>query len=139
VQTSRQRSTRTQKPTAAPFSTAAAKLIEQIQAEARTKLLEELSAKDAIVVLHGFDADTKRVRVSGDSLRVTDEKGNRVTMHRRHVIPDSWRDSDTMLAIWHPARWTGEEVHIDAIGREWVRDIPPHICDDFGDLVEVSA
>lgn len=138
MHTSIQRSTRTRKPAAATLSATAAKLIEQIQAEARTKLLEELSAKDGIVVLHSFDPDTKHVRVSGDSLRVTDEKGSRVTMHRRHVIPDSWRDSDTMLALWHPARWTGEEVHIDATGREWVRDIRAHICDDFGNLVQVA-
>lgn len=138
MHTSTQRSTRTRKPAATPLSTTAAKLIEQIQAEARDKLLTELSAKDAIVVLHGFDVKTKRVRVRGDTLRVSDDLGNEVRMYRSYEEPESWRKSEYMVGHWHPARWYGSQTMVDGNGIEWTRELHIHICDDFGNLVQVA-
>jgi hypothetical protein len=128
---------RSSKQAAAPFSPAAANLIAQVQAEAREQLLNELSAKDTIVVLHGFDAETKRVRVDGSSINIRDAKGNYVGLHRHHGEPASWVGKDYMAGHWHPSRWYGRQTLVDASGTEWVREFNPHVCDDFGNLVEV--
>jgi hypothetical protein len=136
------RPTRAHKPaasTANPFSASAAKLIKQIQAEAREALLAELSAKDAITVLHGFDDVTKQATVTSEHLDVIDVIGNSVHLKRRHVIPDSWRDQPHMLEYWRPDFWRGELTFVDARGRKWVRELAPMVCDDFGNLVEVAA
>lgn len=138
MQTSRQRSTRTQQPTASPLSPAAAKLIQQIQAEARTKLLEELSAKDAITVLHGFDSETRYVIADADRISIRDRLGNSSRVYRRREEPESWRDSPHMAGIWHPAHWNGSQTLVDASGRRWESDFPTMVCDDFGILVEVA-
>ena len=78
MQTVTNRQSRARKQTTAPFSTAAARLIEQIQAEARAQLLAELSAKDTITVLHGFDAETKTVYAGNTRIEIRDAKGNAV-------------------------------------------------------------
>lgn len=125
--------------TPAPFSTTAANLIKQIQAEARDQLLAELSAKDAVVVLQGFDAASKYVRCTGEALYIHDDKDNSLVMYRRHTFPDSWADSQRMRELWHPARWNGTECFVDTQGRKWERETGYMVCDDFGNLVEVAV
>lgn len=139
MQTTATRPSRARQPAAAQVSPIAAKLIQQIQSEARAALLAELSAKDTIIVLHGFDAETKRVRVSADTLRIRDDKGNACEMYRTRTEPESWRNNIYMQGHWHPARWYGSQTLVDASGNEWRRDLAPHVCDDFGNLVQVAA
>jgi hypothetical protein len=139
VQTSIQRPARTRKFTAELYSIAATRLIEQIQAEAREKLLEELSAKDAIIVLHGFDAATKTVRVNSHSVAIRDRKGNETTFYRRYLPPESWVNDVHMDGYWHPARWYGDQTMVDSSGAEWSRSLGVFVCDDFGNLVQVAA
>lgn len=143
MQTSTQRPARTRKPAttaqvATPFSPAAAKLIAQVQAEAREQLLNELSAKDGITVLHGFDAETKTVRADGDSIHICDDKGNSIDFYRRHLPPESWKNSPSMVGYWHPARWYGDQTMVDASSSEWSRNLGIFVCDDFGKLVAVQ-
>lgn len=126
------------KPPTAPFSQAAAKLIAQVQSEAREQLLNELSAKNTITVLHGFDADTKRVRADGEKINIADRIGNEVTMYRCHQEPKEWIGKAHMAGYWHPARWYGRQTLVDAFGNQWRREFKPHVCDDFGNLVEVA-
>lgn len=133
--------TRAHKPaasTANPFSASAAKLIEHIQAEARAQLLAELSAKDTVTVLHGFDPATKRVQVDADSINITDGLGNCVRLHRKYQEPESWRAAAHMRGYWHPARWFGQQDMVDASGTTWNRELSPLVCDDFGNLVQVA-
>ncbi|MDH4449904.1 MAG: hypothetical protein QE265_04840 [Rhodoferax sp.] len=122
----------------APFSATAAKLINQILAEAREQLLTELSANDSIIVLHGFDATTKRVSSNGEFLYAHDDKGNQLAMYRRHTYPELWNDMPHMRLHWHPARWNGTETFVDTQGRKWARDTGFMVCDDFGQLVQVG-
>lgn len=124
---------------AAPFSPAVAKLISQVQAEARELLLNELSAKDTITVLHGFDAETKRVKGDGNSIHISDHKGNSLRMDRQHQEPASWANSSYMGGYWHPARWYGDLTLKDAHGNQWTRSLNIHVCDDFGNLVEAAV
>lgn len=133
------RPSQARKQAAAPFSTAAAKLIEQIQAEARAQLLAELSAKDTITVLHGFDAETKTIYAGNTRIEITDAKGNAVFIRRHHTEPDVWRDSPHMAGYWHPARWYGDQTFVDINGAQWERKLHPMVCNDFGNLVEVAA
>lgn len=137
MQTTLQRPSRARKPAAAPFGPAVARLIQQVQAEAREQLLADLSAGDTITVLHGFDAATKRVRADGNSINISDTKGNAVRLHRHHDEPENWRGKDYMAGYWHPARWYGRQTLVDASGIEWERDFKPLVCDDFGNLVEL--
>lgn len=139
MQTTTRRPARAHKPDAAPFSTAAAKLIEQLQAETRAQLLADLSTKDAIIVLHGFDPETRRVQASGNHITVHDAKGNCVELYRNHTEPESWRDSPHMAGYWHPSHWYGQQTMVDASGAAWRRELTPMVCDDFGNLVEVAA
>lgn len=139
MQTTNRRPARAHKPAAAPFSTAAAKLIEQLQAETRAQLLADLSAKDAIIVLHGFDPETRRVQASGDHITVHDAKGNCVDLYRHRIEPEIWRNSPYMAGHWSPARWYGQQTMVDASGAAWRRELTPMVCDDFGNLVEVPA
>lgn len=139
MQTTATRPSRARKQAAAPFSPTAAKLIQQIQAEARDSLLAELSAKDAITVLHGFDAKTKRVCTRNDHLTVRDDKGNRCDIYRHRTEPESWRDKAYMAGHWNPAWWYGSTTLVDTNGHEWSREFEPHVCDDFGNLVQVAA
>lgn len=125
------RSTRQALGQASPFSPVAARLIEQIQAEARAALLEELSAKDAIVVLHPIDAATRRVSHTGQRIEVSDERGAEYYSFRRHIPEDN---SNT-----HPAHWLACIRLVDGQGRKWYSHPGPLVCDDFGTLVEVSA
>lgn len=137
--TTTQRPSRARKPAAAPaYSPAAVRLIEQIQSEAREALLNELSAKDSIIVLHGFDPATKRVRMHGNEINVRDGKRNDITLFRRHVLPESWRDSPEMINQWHPSKWYGDQTFVDASGADWSRNLGLFVCDDFGNLVKVS-
>lgn len=138
MHTSIQRSTRTRKPAAAALSATAAKLIEQIQAEARDKLLTELSAENAIVVLHGFDADTKVVDTNTSRIEIYDRKGNSISLYRCYQEPESWRKNENMVGYWSPARWYGNQTMVDGTGAKWMRDLGVHICDDFGNLVQVA-
>lgn len=133
-----QRAVKARTKAAAPFSATAAKLIQQVQAEAREQLLAELSAKDTVVVLQGYDAATKHVRCNGYMLRIDDGKGNTLTMYRRHTYPESWSDAPHMREYWHPARWNGTETFVDVQGRKWDRDTGYMVCDDFGQLVQVA-
>ena len=134
-----QRPAKARKPTASPFSPAAARLIEQIQIEARAQLLTELSAKDAIVVLHGFDAATKRVAASADRINIHDAKGNNIRMNRHYVEPEAWCGKYHMAGYWHPARWYGHQTLVDGSGKPWDCDLGVFVCNDFGRLVEVAA
>lgn len=131
------RSTRQAHSQASPFSPVAARLIAQIQAEARAALLAELSAKDSIVVLHP-PGQNKRVRfdVDGD-LSVTDDRGS-VNCWRRRTEPDGWRNSESMQGHWHPAYWFGNMTIKDANGRLWTHHLNRMVIDDFGTLAEVS-
>lgn len=134
------RSTRPAHSQGAPFSPVAARLIEQIQAEARTALLAELSAKDSITVLHDFEHDTKRVYFQdADHLSVRDSRGNETRLHRNRFEPESWRDAPHMAGYWHPARWLGSLSLVDASGVKWERSLDVMVCDDFGNLVQVEA
>lgn len=138
--TTTQRPSRARKPAAAPVhSPAAARLIELIQAEAREKLLQELSAKDAIIVLHGFDPQSKTVRMSGPDIFIRDGKGNRVSLYRRLTLPESWTDSPRLIRDWHPSKWYGDADLVDSQGANWSRDLGLFVCDDFGNLVEVTV
>jgi len=133
------RTSRARKQTAAPFSATAARLIEQIQAEARAQLLADLSAKDAITVLHGFDAETKGIRCNGMRININDAKGNSLVLTRHHTEPEQWRGHAHMAGYWHPSRWYGSHTLTDANGTQWRREFGPLVCNDFGDLVEISA
>ena len=139
MQTSNQRGIRPRKPAAAPYSQAAARLIEQVQAEAREQLLKELSAKDTIIVLQGFDVETKHVMAGSNAITIRDSKGNHLRLYRHHVEPDTWRGEIYMQGHWHPARWYGHQTLVDASGTAWDREISVHVCDDFGNLVPVAA
>lgn len=134
-----QRPPRARKPATAPFSPAAAKLIQQIQAEAREQLLVELSAKDSIIVLHGFEPETKRVRVTGDEISLSDDKGNNIDMYREREEPEAWRTCAWMQGRWHPSYWYGNQTRVDANGVHWTSYFATHVCDDFGNLVQVAA
>ena len=127
-------------PSAAPFSRTAAKLIEQIQADARATLLEELSAKDAIVVLHPVDHESKLVRFHLDGhLTIRDQRGTVIYLSQRREEPECWRNSSCMAGKWHPSHWHGHQILIDAAGREWMNSFEDFVIDDFGTLVEVPA
>ena len=139
MQTTTTRQPRARKQTAAPFSTTASRLIKQIQAEARATLLAELSAKDAITVLLGFDAETKRIYAGNTRIDISDDKGNTVALYRCHTEPETWRGQAHMAGHWHPARWYGNQTLLDANGTKWERGFEPMVCNDFGDLVEVAA
>lgn len=119
-------------PATAPFSRTAAKLIEQIQADARAALLEELSAKDGITVLHTLDAATRRLVHEGRRYSVNDSRGAEFSAHRDHVR------NDTFWASWHPAHWLVSVTLVDGTGADWYRLLGTFVCDDFGNLVEVS-
>lgn len=121
------------------LSKKAARLIEQIQADARSQVLVDLSANDSITVLHGFDADTKRVRVDGVRIEITDSKGNETIFYRHHIEPDVWRGKDYMAGHWQPYRWYGHRTLTEVNGTEWRTELAPMVCSDFGDLVEVAA
>ena len=138
MHTSTQRSTRTRKPAAAPLSATAAKLIEQIQAEARDKLLTELSAKYAIVVLQGIDAETKIVDSGCGRIEIYERKGNSISVYHCYQEPESWRNSEGMAGHWGPARWYGDQTMVDGTGAQWKRDLNVYICDDYGNLVQVA-
>lgn len=129
------------RPHSAPvaLSPAATKLIQQIEAEARAKLLEDLSAKDGITVLHPLDTDTKRIRFDAEGIYIRDDRGAHVHLYRRCEEPESWRDSPNMAGVWHPARWYGFMVLVDASGAKWERSLGNMVCDDFGNLVGVPA
>jgi hypothetical protein len=137
--TSTKRPPRASKLATVPFSATAAWLIEQILAEARATLLADLSAKDAVVVLHGFDAQTKQISVYSTSINVRDDSGNRVSLHRHLTEPKQWRGHSHMAGYWHPARWYGQQTLVDMAGRKWERDLGAMVCDDFGNLVQVAA
>lgn len=139
MQTPTKRPARASKLATAPFSATAAKLIEQLQAEAYARLLVDLSAKDAVVVLHPIDTASKCIYFYSDSLTIEDEKGNSVWMQRRRILPESWANSPSLRARWHPAYWTGVHVLVDINGHEWQRNLKEHVCDDFGNLVQVPT
>jgi hypothetical protein len=133
-----QRAVRARTKAAAPFSATAAKLIQQVQAEAREQLLAELSAKDAVTVLHGLDADTKTVRYFGGTIVLADAKRNEIRLSRRYQIPAIWLDQPHMEGVFHPAHWTATKTFVDATGQEWRSFIDCLVCDDFGNLVQVA-
>lgn len=123
---------------AAPFSPTAAKLIEQIQADARAALLVELSAKDGVIVLHGLEPETRRVSVDGDDIQITDARGSSIELWRRRFEPESWKGCSYMAGVWHPANWDGMRTLVDGAGNKWSSHLPTMVCDDFGNLVEVA-
>lgn len=134
------RSTRQAHSQAAPFSPTAARLIDQIRAEARASLLEELSAKDAIVVLQPVDHESKLVRFHLDGhLTIRDERGTAIYLSQRREEPECWRTAACMAGKWHPSHWHGHQTLIDAAGREWMNSFEDFVIDDFGNLVEVQA
>jgi hypothetical protein len=125
------RSTRQAHGLATPFSNTAARLIAQIQAEARAALLKELSAKDGVIVLHPLDVATRRVRHTGRTCEVTDGRGTEYYAFRQH-LPDANSQR-------HPSHWIASVRLVDGAGRDWNHHIGTLVCDDFGNLVEVSA
>jgi hypothetical protein len=139
VQTSTQRPPRARKQPAAPLSTTASKLIEQIQADARAALLADLSAKDVIIFLHGFDADTKQVRATSEVIEIEDGIGNNIYVSRRRTEPESWRGCSHMAGAWNPSYWYGDHRCIDSNGIQWERNLGTLVCNDFGDLVAVPV
>lgn len=142
MQTITQRGKRTSKPSQpaeAPFSRTAARLIQQVQAEAQAALLEQLSAGHGVTVLQPLDAETTRVSISGDAIEIHDAQGGTVEIYRRRFEPESWRGLSYMAGKWHPARWSGQQTLVDGKGRRWSRDLGDMVCDDFGNLVEVAA
>ncbi len=116
------------------LSPAATKLIQQIEAEARSRLLEDLSAKDGITVLHPLDAATRRVEHNGRRYSVNDSRGAEYSAHRDHV-----REDTSIWTNWHPAHWLVSVTLVDGAGAGWYRLLGTHVTDDFGNLVEVSA
>ena len=137
--TSTKRPARASKLATAPFSATAAKLIEQLQAEAYARLLVDLSAKDSVVVLQGFDAKTKCVSIRTTNIDIHDDSGNRVSLYRHLTEPESWQNARHMAGYWHPTRWYGNQTLIDTSGRKWHQDLGALVCDDFGNLVQVAA
>lgn len=133
MSTTTRRAPRAHKASALPFSATAAKLIEQIQAEARAKLLEDLSAKDDVVLL----LEHANKAVEFDDYRSayyihTPSNSYAISLYRGR--PDA---SDK-----HPHQdgvWWGSESRLDSHGVEWSRRMGRYICNDFGDLVEVAA
>ena len=75
----------------APVSKTVQRLLAQIHAEAEAATLAALSAKDGILVLHGLDRDTVRVRHNGDHINVSDRRGTEFDMHRHRQMPERWR------------------------------------------------
>ena len=123
----------------APYSATAARLIEQLQAEARAATLDALSAGDDIIVLHALDPATRRVRLDDDGdLTITDDRGAHYTAWRRWEEPEGWRASLHMAGHWHPALWYVNETLVDGQGRPWDRRGTVCVMDDFGFLVEVQ-
>lgn len=131
--TTTQRPSRARKPAAAPVhSPAAARLIELIQAEAREKLLAELSAKDDVVIL--LDHTSPQIEF--------DDRHGAYYLHAlgKHYAIALYRGRPD-AASEHPQAdgvWWGTEARIDVNGREWSRRIGGLVCDDFGNLVEVA-
>lgn len=121
-------------PTAAgAFSPAAAKLIEQIQAEARAQVLADLSAKDDVVLL--LEHDKLEVEFDdrlGAYYLHTKRKGFAITLYRGR--PDATAQYPQSDGVW----W-GTEDRSDAHGVVWTRRIDGLVCNDFGDLVQVAA
>lgn len=132
------RSRQVRTPKAAPaFSAAVAKLIEQLQAEAREATLQSLSAKDGITVLHDLDPESKRAEFYGDELTVSDRRGSNISLCQRRFIPESWAAAPCMAGYWHPSHWEGSTTLVDGAGRRWNGPSTRYVCDDFGNLVEL--
>lgn len=122
----------------APFSPTAQRLIEQIQAEARATLLQELSAKDSVTVLHGLDSRTKRISFWFESINIRDDRGSTVDLYQCRHLPESWKRGP-LGTEWHPAHWYGSIQLMDGNGVTWSRQLKTMVCDDFGDLVAVKG
>lgn len=133
------RSRQVREAQATPYSRTAAKLIEQLQAEAQAATLQALSAKDGIAFLRPLDRETLRVSVWGDEITLRDDTKAEVCIHRKREEPESWRAAPHMRGYWHPSRWFGRITSVDNNGNQWSRNLNPMVCDDFGNLVEVQA
>lgn len=122
----------------APHSTTAQRLIEQLQAEARATLLQDLSSKNAITVLHGLDPRTKDMWFWWESITISDARGSSVDLYRCHHLPASWV-GQSLETVWHPAHWYGSIYLMDGNGAKWERQLKTMVCDDFGNLVAVKG
>ncbi len=127
-------------PPPATVSPAALKLIEQVQAEACAALLEELSAKDGITVLHPMERESGwwSITSGGSHLEYRDRAGSRVEYYRRFEEPDQWRNTPHMRGHWHPAYWNVYISRVDTCGTRWDSSPGRHVMDDFGALVCVE-
>lgn len=123
---------------AAPYSRTAAALIAQLQAEAEAAILQALSAKDGIAFLQPLDRETLRITAWGDEITLRDGTGAEVFLQRKREEPEAWRGAAHMRGHWHPSRWFGYVNCVDNNGNQWTRRFNPMVCDDFGNLVEVS-
>lgn len=120
----------------APVSKTVQRLLAQIHAEAEAATLAALSAKDGILVLHGLDRDTARVRHSGDFINVRDQFGAEIDMWRHRQLPTQWASHPE---LHHPAWWHVYETRVDGIGRTWSGPSRTMVTDDFGTLVDVKG
>jgi hypothetical protein len=138
--TTTRRPARAQKTgTTAKFNAWIDKLVQELQAEERAKLLADMSAKNTAIVLHGIDQGTKCVENSGLFLMVSDAKGNSAYSYRNLEEPESWRGQAHMYGRWNPAYWYGFWEFVDANGAQWNCSIGKMVFDDFGSLVRVES
>lgn len=133
------KATATRRPTGsvgASVSKTVQRLLAQIHAEAEAATLAALSAKDGILVLHGLDRDTTRVRHRGDHINVRDQCGAEFDMWRHRHLPPQWQHCPE---IHHPAWWHVYETRVDGAGRAWSGPSCIMVTDDFGTLVDVEG
>lgn len=112
----------------------------------RYVLVPELLARDAIrqdqhaaqakphgLSLAGPQRETVQAECYGvngkQALEIDDGEGYECRMYRDHT-PNGSDD-------WHPAHWWGTEYRQADDGTKWQRSLPPHVTDDFGQLVPV--
>lgn len=124
---------RVSKPAAIPFSAAAAKLIEQLQDEARAQVLSDLSTQENVVLL----LEHTNVKVEFDDLNSAyylhaKSESYAITLYRGR--PDATAKYPQTDGVW----W-GNESRADIHGVIWQRKCRGLVCNDFGDLVQVAA
>ena len=114
------------------FSTAAAALLKQLQADTRSLLLADLSIKDNVVIL----LEHTNTKIEFDDLHgsyyLHANSSYAICLYRGR--PDATSKYPNRDSVW----W-GHESRTDALGITWDRHIRGLVCNDFGDLVQVAA
>lgn len=124
----------------APLGAHALALLAQLEADAEARVLQRLSEKDEVIVLHPMEAaEPAYCRARGDYIYLEDFRGAGVELHRNRLEPESWRGCPLMAGLWHPSYWQGHINLVDGQGRRWSHDVPPMVMDDFGNLVPAGA